>query len=49
MESLIVNKIQFPQFTGIKCNMMPFIQGDASSLPDAYKPYALINALNETK
>lgn len=35
----IVNKIQFPEFTGIKCNMMRFIQGDPSSLPDIYKPY----------
>lgn len=39
---MITNKIQFPEFTGIKCNMMPFIQGDSSSLPDAYKPYAKI-------
>lgn len=34
--------IQFPQFTGIKCNMMPFIQGDSASLPDQFKPYAAI-------
>jgi len=34
--------IQFPEFTGIKCNMMPFIQGDASSLPEVYKPYSEI-------
>ena len=39
---MITNTIQFPEFTGVKCNMMPFIQGDASSLPDAYKPYAKI-------
>lgn len=39
---MITNTIEFPEFTGIKCNMMPFIQGDASSLPDAYKPYAKI-------
>ena len=42
METLIVNKIQFPEFTGIKCNMMPFIQGDDSSLPEIYKPYSKI-------
>lgn len=35
----IVNRIYFPEFTGLKCNMMPFIQGDASSLPKEYKPY----------
>ena len=42
MNNLIVNKIQFPEFTGIKCNMMPFIQGDSSSIPDMYKPYSKI-------
>ena len=36
------NLIKFPKFTGVKCNMMPFIQGDASSLPVAYKRYAKI-------
>ncbi len=39
---MIVNQIKFPEFTGIKCNMMPFIQGDSSSLPDMYKSYAHI-------
>lgn len=34
--------IQFPQFTGIRCNMMPFIQGNSLSLPQAYQPYAKI-------
>lgn len=24
---MITNKIEFPEFTGVKCNMMPFIQG----------------------
>jgi len=37
---MIVSKIEFPQFTGIKCTMMPFIQGDSKSLPDIYQPYA---------
>lgn len=40
MLNSVINKIQFPEFTGIKCNMMPFIQGDSSSVPDIYKPYA---------
>jgi hypothetical protein len=39
---MIVNRIKFPQFTGAKCNMMPFIQGDSSSLPDEYKSYSKI-------
>lgn len=34
--------IQFPSFTGIKCNMMPFMQGDSKSLPEVYQPYAKI-------
>jgi hypothetical protein len=42
---MITNKIQFPEFTGIRCNMMPFIQGDASSLPEIYKPY--YNIIND--
>ena len=36
---MITNKIIFPEFTGIKCNMMPFIQGDSNSLPHEYKSY----------
>ena len=42
---MITNTIKFPEFTGVKCNMMPFIQGDSLSLPDAYKPYA--NIIND--
>lgn len=42
MSKLIVDKIEFPQFLGIKCNMMPFIQGDSSSLPELYKSYSKI-------
>lgn len=36
----IINQIQFPEFTGIKCNMMPFIQGDKTSLPSIYQSYS---------
>ena len=39
---MIVNKIQFPEFTGVKCNMMPFIQGDSLSIPEIYRPYSKI-------
>ncbi|MEM9648862.1 MAG: hypothetical protein AAF969_10290 [Bacteroidota bacterium] len=42
MESLVINKIDFPEFTGVKCNMMPFIQGDSNSLPDWAKSYSAI-------
>lgn len=34
--------LRFPVPTGIKCTMMPFIQGDSASVPEQYKPYASI-------
>ena len=34
--------IKFPEFTGVKCNMMPFVQGDSKSLPEAFQSYAAI-------
>jgi hypothetical protein len=37
---MIIDSIVFPAFTGIKCNMMPFIQGDSKSIPEEYKAYA---------
>ncbi len=40
--NMIVNKIEFPEFSGIKCIMMPFIQGDSSSLPEMYRAYSKI-------
>lgn len=33
------SKISFPEFTGLRCLMMPYIQGDTSSLPEEYLPY----------
>lgn len=36
---MIVSKITFPKFTGAKCSMMPFIQGDPDSLPTPYRQY----------
>lgn len=35
-----VNKITFPKFTGIRCLMMPYIQGEAASVPECYAAYA---------
>jgi len=35
-----MNTIQFPTPSGIKCQMMPFVQGDSGSLPDPYQAYA---------
>jgi hypothetical protein len=31
--------ITFPTFSGIRCLMMPYVQGDPSSVPVAYAPY----------
>ena len=31
--------IAFPEFSGIRCLMMPYIQGDSASVPAAYAPY----------
>ena len=31
--------VAFPTFSGIRCLMMPYIQGDPDSVPDMYAPY----------
>ncbi len=31
--------IVFPQFSGVRCLMMPYIQGDPDSVPDDYKSW----------
>ncbi len=31
--------IQFPAYSGIRCLMMPYIQGRSESIPDIYAPY----------
>lgn len=31
--------ISFPPFSGIRCLMMPYIQGQSTSVPRAYSPY----------
>lgn len=32
-------KINFPAFSGIRCLMMPYVQGDIKSVPTIYHPY----------
>ena len=32
-----IANIEFPEFTGIRCLMMPYIQGDAESVPEEYR------------
>lgn len=31
--------IEFPEFTGVRCLMMPYIQGDPASVPEEYGSY----------
>jgi hypothetical protein len=35
----LATRIEFPKFSGTRCLMMPYIQGDADSLPDDYASY----------
>lgn len=35
-----VGMINFPKFSGVRCLMMPYIQGDPSSVPEEYSAYA---------
>ena len=37
--SLPVAKIRFPEFSGVRCLMMPYIQGDPNSVPSVYQAY----------
>jgi hypothetical protein len=37
-----ISNIEFPEFGAIRCLMMPYIQGDSSSLPDEYSAYSEI-------
>lgn len=32
-------KIEFPEFSDLRCLMMPYVQGDPDSLPDEYAAY----------
>lgn len=32
-------KIKFPAYSGLRCLMMPYIQGDENSVPAVYAPY----------
>lgn len=35
----LVNKINFPEFSSLRCLMMPYRQGDPDSVPDEFAPY----------
>ncbi len=34
-----IQSIQFPQYQGLRCLMMPYIQGEPDSVPEQYKSY----------
>jgi hypothetical protein len=35
-----ISQIQFPAYTGVRCLMMPYIQGESESVPEEYRrPY----------
>ena len=42
---MIVGNITFPRFTGIRCLMMPYVQGDPKSVPREYESYFEIISL----
>src|SRR3990167_6689789 len=42
MTSEAITKFEFPCFSGLRCLMMPYIQGDPDSVPDAFTPYRAI-------
>jgi len=37
---MIVTTIEFPKYSGVRCLMMPYIQGDPESVPEEYQGYA---------
>jgi hypothetical protein len=36
------DKIEFPEYTGTRCLMMPYLQGDPDSVPEQYQNYRSI-------
>ena len=37
---MLVSKIVFPEYTGVRCLMMPYIQGEPESVPKEYSAYS---------
>jgi hypothetical protein len=35
-------KIEFPKYSGVRCLMMPYIQGESCSVPEEFRGYAAI-------
>lgn len=36
---MLISTIEFPKYTGVRCLMMPYIQGHPDSIPDEYQAY----------
>lgn len=41
-----MSKIDFPEYSGVRCLMMPFVQGEPASIPEQYAPYHDVIASN---
>lgn len=39
---MLTGTVSFPEYAGVRCLMMPYIQGDPSSVPEQYRGYAEI-------
>lgn len=37
---MLTGRVVFPDFTGLRCLMMPYVQGDPKSVPDRYAAYS---------
>lgn len=37
-----LGEVKFPKFSGVSCNMMPIIMGDPESIPEPFRPYAMM-------
>jgi hypothetical protein len=39
MTTTMIGAVTFPSYSGIRCLMMPYVQGDPESVPDDYEAY----------
>ena len=46
MLKTMIGKIEFPEYSGLRCLMMPYVQGESNSVPQQFNPYAeIINSV----
>lgn len=41
-----IGEIHFPRYRGTRCLMMPYVQGDPASVPEAYQAHHRILRLS---